>query len=181
MNSVKKYLPHYTYDDWLHWEGRWELIEGHPIAMSPAPIPAHQRIASEIITELTLALRKSRCKNCKTYDPVDFKISDDTILQPDILIVCGKIFKNFLDFPPVLVVEVVSRSTEDRDRNIKYELYEQAGVKYYLIVDVKKKLIEIFDLVDGKYQQRQSEGNYAFHLESDCSIAPALDNIWEEE
>ncbi len=181
MNSAKKYLPHYTYDDWLHWEGRWELIEGHPIAMSPMPIPEHQRITAAISYEMQDGLKKSRCKKCKAFDPIDYKLSDETILQPDLLIVCGKIFKTYLDFPPVLVVEVVSRSTEDRDRNIKYELYEQAGVKYYLIVDVKKKLIEIFDLVDGIFQQRQSEGNYAFQLESECSIAPALDNIWEEE
>ena len=70
---------------------------------------------------------------------MDFKISDDTILQPDVLVVCGKINKNFLDFPPVLVVEILSKSTEERDRNVKYDFYEQEGVKYYLIVDVKKK------------------------------------------
>ena len=51
MGLADKIIPHYTYDDWVHWEGIWELLEGHPIAMSPAPVPAHQRAAAELITE----------------------------------------------------------------------------------------------------------------------------------
>lgn len=31
-------LPHYTYDDYVTWEGRWELIQGIPYAMTPAPV-----------------------------------------------------------------------------------------------------------------------------------------------
>ena len=45
MSIANKYRPHYTYDDYCQWEGRWELIEGMPYAMSPAPVPAHQRVA----------------------------------------------------------------------------------------------------------------------------------------
>ncbi len=41
MNEALKLLPHYTYDDYIHWEGQWEIIKGIPYAMSPAPIPAH--------------------------------------------------------------------------------------------------------------------------------------------
>ncbi|HEX8357491.1 MAG TPA: Uma2 family endonuclease [Segetibacter sp.] len=179
MPLAQKYIPHYTYSDWLHWEGRWELIEGVPIAMSPMPLPEHQRVASELRTELTLALRKSGCKHCRAYDPVDFKISDETILQPDILIVCGKILKNYLDYPPMLVVEVLSKSTEERDRGIKYDFYEQEGVKYYLIVDVKKKLIQIYQLINGKYELQTYADDFCFNLSDDCSINPRLDNIWE--
>lgn len=47
MGLAEKYIPHYTYNDWLHREGRWELFKGHPIAMSPMPVPEHQRIAAE--------------------------------------------------------------------------------------------------------------------------------------
>ena len=130
MGIAEKYIPHYTYADWLHWEGRWELMEGHPIAMSPLPVPEHQRVASALRTEFTLALRKIGCKDCKAYEPLDYKISEETILEPDVLIVCGKINKNYLDFPPALVAEVLSPSTEDRDRNVKYNFYEQEGIKY---------------------------------------------------
>jgi Uma2 family endonuclease len=179
MGLAEKYIPHYTYDDWLNWEGRWELIEGHPIAMSPMPVPEHQRVASEIRTELTLALRKSKCKHCKAYDPLDYKISDDTIFEPDILIVCGKINKNYLDFPPALIVEVLSKSTEEKDRSIKYDYYERKGVKYYLIADVNKKCIEIYQLVNGHYQLQEYKKAFEFTLEDGCLITPDLENVWE--
>ncbi len=71
MGLVNKILPHYTYDDYVHWEGRWELIEGHPIAMSPLPIPEHQRVAAELRYEFMSALKGSKCKNCRAYDPLD--------------------------------------------------------------------------------------------------------------
>lgn len=128
MGVAEKYIPHYTYDNWVHWEGRWELIEGVPVAMSPMPHPEHQRVASELVTELTLALRDRGCNECKVYQPIDYKIAENTILEPDILIVCGKISKNYLDFAPALIVEVLSKSTEEKDRGIKYGLYQQEKV-----------------------------------------------------
>ena len=67
MGLAEKYIPHYTYSDWLHWEGRWELIEGHPIAMSPIPVPEHQRVAAELRTEFTLALRKTTILLCQHF------------------------------------------------------------------------------------------------------------------
>jgi hypothetical protein len=30
MAGVVKILPHYTFDDWIQWEGQWELIDGIP-------------------------------------------------------------------------------------------------------------------------------------------------------
>ncbi|MDB5192772.1 MAG: hypothetical protein JWQ96_2335 [Segetibacter sp.] len=180
MGIANKILPHYTYQDYLNWEGRWELHEGHPIAMSPLPLPEHQRVAAELITEFTLALRKTGCKkDCKAYHQLDYKIAEDTILQPDVLIVCGKIEKQYLDFPPVLVVEILSASTALRDRNTKFLFYEQQLVKYYLIVDIKKTQIEVYEIIDGKYHLQNYQNNFEFALTNECSITPTLDNIWE--
>ena len=83
MPSAVKILPHYTYDEYCKWEGRWELIEGIPYAMSPAPAPRHQWVSSNIKGELRTAIKNSGCKNCKVYDFIDIKVAEDTILQPD--------------------------------------------------------------------------------------------------
>src|SRR5436190_426779 len=117
MSSAIKILPHYTYEDYRHWEGRWELIDGIPYAMSPAPIPLHQLVSANLIAMLYIALKKSNCKNCKVYDFIDIKVSEDTILQPDLSIVCKPITENFLDFPAALVVEILSPATALKDRN----------------------------------------------------------------
>lgn len=179
MGIADKIIPHYTYDDWVHWEGVWELIEGHPIAMSPTPVPAHQRVSAELITELTLALRKSKSKKCKVYDPLDYKIADDTILVPDVIIICGEIKKKYVDFPPSLIVEILSPATELRDRHTKYELYQQQGVKYYLIVDTDKKKIEVYMLQDAQYCLQEINNSYLFHTDDDCTITPDLRYIFD--
>ncbi|MEP7251043.1 MAG: Uma2 family endonuclease [Ginsengibacter sp.] len=179
MGIADKIIPHYTYDDWVHWEGAWELLEGHPIAMSPKPVPSHQRASAELITELTLALRKSGCKKGKVYDPLDYKITNDTILVPDIMIICGEVKKKFLDFPPSLVVEILSPATALRDRHTKYEIYQQQGVKYYLIVDADKKKIEIYLLKGGEYVLQNIDSSYQFYLNDDCIIAPDFNSVFD--
>lgn len=109
--SGYKLLPHYTYNEWKLWEGKWELIDGIPYAMGPSPVLKHQRVSAEMIYEFSAALKKSNCTQCKVYDPIDYKITDDTILIPDILIVHDEIKKPYLDFAPSLVVEILSPST----------------------------------------------------------------------
>ena len=39
--AVVDHIKHYTYDDYKKWEGDWELYEGYPVAMSPAPMIRH--------------------------------------------------------------------------------------------------------------------------------------------
>lgn len=178
MAIAHKIIPHYTYDDWVHWEGVWELIDGYPIAMTPTPVPEHQKVSAILITELTNALRKSGCKNCSVYDPLDYKIADDTIVVPDILIVCGSIKNKYLDFPPSLVVEILSPATALKDRHTKFELYQQQGVKYYLIADTDNKTIEAFSLIDHAYQL-MSANSYTFELEEGCSITPDFTTVFD--
>lgn len=181
MSSAIKILPHYTYDEYCLWEGRWEIIDGIPYAMSPAPTPKHQLVGGNIIYALNDAIKKSACKECKVYEFIDVKISEDTIVQPDISIVCKPITKNFLDFPAALVVEILSPATAFKDRHVKFSLYEKMGIKYFLMVDTDKKLIEINTLTNNTYQLTTYSGDtpFQFILEDDCIINTALNNIWE--
>ena len=74
MSAAVKILPHYTYEDYCNWEGRWELIDGIPYAMSPALIPAHQLISATLIAMLHNALKNNKCKDCRGYDFIDIKV-----------------------------------------------------------------------------------------------------------
>lgn len=168
MGVTHKILPHYTYDDYLLWEGSWELMDGFPIAMSPSPLPTHQRISASLI--LTFGIGLKDCKNCRVYSPIDYKISEDTILCPDVLILCSKIKKSFLDFPPVLVIEILSPATALRDRHTKFEIYEQQNVKYYLIVDPDANKIEIYEIENKKYKPVDLlDNSFSFSFDRDCS------------
>jgi len=177
MAFTQKILPHYTYADYLHWEGKWELIDGFPIAMSPSPLPKHQRISAALITAFSVAIKN--CKKCKVYDPVDYKVAEDIILQPDILIVCKDITKNYLDFPPALVVEILSPSTALRDRHTKFDMYEQQGIEYYLIVDPEKSTVEVYQLINKKYSLKIStDDTYNFIFDGHCNAAINCKEIW---
>jgi Uma2 family endonuclease len=182
MSSAIKILPHYTYEEYCQWEGRWEIIEGIPYAMSPAPVPRHQWVSANIKSELRVALKKSGCKNCKVYDFIDIKVAEDTVVQPDAVLVCKAITKPFLDFPAALVVEVLSPSTAMKDRNNKFFIYQTQKIPYYIIIDIDKNEVEVYHLKeDNKYQLEKISTPlpYTFNLEDGCSFDVILNNIWE--
>jgi Uma2 family endonuclease len=160
-------LPHYTYEDYVQWEGQWELIRGIPYAMTPSPVIKHQRIITKIIQYLGELLKN--CGKCEVLLPVDWQIAEDTIVQPDVLVVCSEnenigIVK--LEKTPVMVFEVLSPSTSRKDRTLKYQLYENAGVKYYCIVDPETNSAAVFVLKKEQYQKSGEfkEGKMVFDL-----------------
>lgn len=177
MSNAVKILPHYTYDEWVQWEGHWELIDGIPYAMSPLPVPEHQRIAGNLHSEFRVPLKS--CNKCAVYQPIDYRVSDDTILQPDMLVVCGEITQKYLDFPPALVVEILSPATALKDRHTKYGIYESQGIKYYIIIAADKKEAEVYELLDGKYHLKQS-GKDIVHefFFPECTARVDFKEIW---
>jgi Uma2 family endonuclease len=179
MNVSHKYLPSYTYEDYCQWEGNWELIDGIPYAMSPMPIPIHQRVNGNLYTKFETALKKA-CKDCKSFLPLDWKISESVILQPDLLVVCKKIEKKYLDFTPILVAEILSPSTAVKDRNIKKEIYLSQQVKYYLILDPILRKIEIYEILNNMYSPVAiSPNNFVFTLKDGCQADVDFEDIWE--
>ena len=177
MSIADKYRPRYTYDDYCLWEGRWELIEGMPYAMSPAPAVLHQEINANLHGIFTASFR--HCNQCRAYLPIDWRISEETVVQPDLLVTCRKIEKPFLDFVPALTLEILSPSTAFKDRHEKFELYEQEGVPYYVIVDPKFRKIEIFELLNGKYQPAIVNPAAFEFASDDCKATVDFADTWK--
>jgi Uma2 family endonuclease len=91
-------------------------------------------------------------------------------------------YKKVLEKTPQVVVEVLSPSTMLKDHNSKFYIYQEEKIPYYIIIDVDKNEIEVYQLKeDGKYQLEKISTNlpYTFHLDTDCSVDVVLDNIWE--
>ena len=143
-------LPSYTYDDYKEWEGEWELIYGLAYAMAPAPMIKHQSISNNIAWELKNAL--SDCKKCKALLPVDWKIAEDTVVQPDNSVICFEPTNEaYISKAPAIIFEVLSKATAKKDQTIKYELYEREGVRYYIIVNPDDKVAKVYELKEGRY------------------------------
>ena len=100
------YLKHYTYDDYAQWEGKWELYEGFPVAMSPAPMISHQTMAYAIATQLTNSI--DECERCVALGESDYKLSDDTIFRPDVVLICDEPHDAYITKAPEIIVEVIS-------------------------------------------------------------------------
>lgn len=170
-------LPHYTWSNYQLWEGAWELIDGIAYAMSPAPSIQHQVISQKIAVQLDRAV--STCPSCRALLPVDWKIDDDTVVQPDNLVVCGDVSGNFLSRAPVLIVEIMSRSTAQKDKTTKFKLYEKEGVKFYLIVDPETRVVKIYDLFEGRLIKRMdtTDETVGFNF-AGCELKIDIASIW---
>jgi Uma2 family endonuclease len=129
---------------------RWELIEGQPVpTRGPTPAHAmaaetvtHARIKRRIDHALTAALAKGdhRCEVFVSGPKV--QIDADTAFEPDVVVSCVEIPEGLLVPEPLIVVEVLSTSTRDRDFTIKLAGYASlTSVVHYLLVETRRRLI----------------------------------------
>jgi Uma2 family endonuclease len=160
--SALKLEERFTYGDYLTWDDgeRWELIDGVPYNMSPAPVRRHQGILMDLSRQFATYLLD---KPCKAYHaPFDVRLPEGdeadeetfTVVQPDLVVVCDpdKLDDKGCRGAPDLVVEILSPSTSGKDMKQKFNLYEQRGVREYWIVDPSGGTVMVFRRGgDGRY------------------------------
>ena len=177
MNTVRDYVPHYTVRDYFKWEGDWELIEGIPYAMAPSPFGKHQRISLLLAKQIEEQIEDCP-EGCFVYQELDWIIDEDTVVRPDVLVVCKKV-DEYLKSTPEVVFEIVSKSTAFKDENLKFELYEREKVKYYAIVYPDLKKMRVFKLERNKYEKVFDDETGSFLFQVTCSFSIDLEKIWK--
>ncbi|MFZ2959201.1 MAG: Uma2 family endonuclease [Candidatus Ozemobacteraceae bacterium] len=151
----------FTYGDYVNWpdDERWEIIDGVPYDMTPAPNRLHQEISGNLFNQIRNFLED---KSCKVYDaPFDVRLPDKnekdedvlTVVQPDIVVVCDqeKLDDKGCRGSPDLAIEIISPFTSRKDQMEKFELYERHNVKEYWIVHPDGRFVSVYILTDGKY------------------------------
>jgi Uma2 family endonuclease len=130
-----------TVDEFLVWadrqEGRWELHNGAPYAMSPERM-GHVRVKIAVYLALQRAIRKAGVPCHAVGDGVGVRISRHVMHAPDALVYGGpELSDDTIEVPdPVIVVEVASPSTRKYDSSVKLrDYFGLASVHHYLIVD----------------------------------------------
>ena len=176
-NLAYKLEEKYTYTDYLSWDTstRYEIIDGVAYAMA-SPTVLHQEISRELMVLLYDFLKGKPCKVFAA--PFDVRLfpeddnSDTVVVQPDILVVYdksklsdGKACKG----APDLVVEILSESSAIMDRKVKYEKYEEAGVKEYWIVNTETLDVLVNRLINGRYVSTVYKDRFS------SSVLPGLD------
>lgn len=132
-------------------DARAELYNGE-IVMMDSPLDDHQGIGADLFYQLYFYLRGKECFVRADMD-VQLDTQRPTIVRPDIFVVCdtskrrdGRIYG-----APDLVIEILSPSSRRRDMIRKFNLYLQAGVREYWIVDPDEQTVSQHMLRDGHY------------------------------
>ena len=176
---TKEYLPRYTYADFCKWEGRWELIDGVPYSMSPLPSGKHQWVSLELAKQFMEELND--CSKCNVSMPMDWKIGNNTVLEPDLFVACFDFkSKKYITEAPIIVVEVLSPSNRLKDIHVKFQIYLEQGVKYYIVINPKDETYIIYELSGNEYQiaKKGHDGSFKFDIDNDCHPEIDFGKIW---
>jgi Uma2 family endonuclease len=169
-------FPRYTYNDYKNWKEDWEIIDGYPLQILSYSYLKHSRIKSRLIAQTCNTLKNNTEKRSQIFTNLDWIINSHTVVRPDLMIICGKPLIDYLEFPPVLIVEIISPSSVKKDRVIKFDLYREQGVKYYIMVDSSKETVEVFELIDNLYKQVDIT---TFQIDKNCEVTFDFDTIWK--
>ena len=144
----------YTFADYLGWDGpqRYELINGEAYLLA-SPSFIHQEISAAIHRQLLNFLEGKKCRaiaapfDVRLFEQIDEKPENvDTIVQPDISIICDKSRVDDRGYRgvPEMIIEILSPSSARHDKLVKFNLYQQAGLKEYWIVDPMNRAVSVF-------------------------------------
>ena len=176
-------------EEYLRWEQlqeeRHEYYNGKTIAMSGASDP-HNTIAKNILVQLTNHLED---KGYRTYmSDLRTKVSRTKYVYPDVILVQGEPqyaedeFYNLLN--PLVIVEVLSKSTEQRDRGIKFQAYRQRESfrEYLLIAQDTCRVEAFFKDKDGRWVLKEPvedlDDSYQFeHVDLELPLKAMYKNV----
>lgn len=129
---------------------RYEIIDG-TLIVSPSPMLPHQRAQARLL----VALMNACPADLEVLGaPLDVRLADDTVVQPDILVARNADLTGMkVMTPPLLAVEVLSPSTRLVDLNLKRARYERARIPSYWVVDTDGARLVAFELDDGAYRE----------------------------
>lgn len=131
---------------------QYELIDG-VLVRDPTPSFHHQRVSRRLQRVLEDYFSGVDPKGEIFDAPLELALSKYTVLQPDLLYLPGsRPAQNIpIDTLPELIVEVLSPSTNRKDRVTKLNHYQSSGVPHYWILDPEDGIIEAYQLQEGLY------------------------------
>ena len=149
--KIGKRPGEYTISDYvaLPEEKRVELIDGVFYDMA-APSSIHQYLAGAIYAALLNHVSKSQGSCVPFIAPLDVQLDKDdkTMVQPDVMVVCGrdKISRRRIFGAPDFIVEILSPETRKKELTVKMQKYIEAGVREYWVIWPEEKTVAVYHL-----------------------------------
>jgi Uma2 family endonuclease len=158
MSEALVHANIYTEEDYynLPENVRAELIDGQFYYMA-APSRVHQKILM-FLSKTIANYIDSKNGPCEVY-PAPFAVKlfsedDKNMVEPDISVICdpNKLTDQGCTGAPDWIVEIVSPSNSSHDYIRKLNLYADAGVREYWIVNPDKKSIYVYHLEETQFE-----------------------------
>ena len=125
---------------------RIELLGGAIVEMSPQD-PRHAATVTRLAEALTRAVGPDELVRVQ----LPFAASEESLPEPDIAVVPREDYDDGHPVAALLVAEVANTSLR-KDRSLKSDVYAQAGVPEYWIVNLAERTVEVrTSLLDGRY------------------------------
>ncbi len=158
---------------------RYEIVGGN-LLVTPAPRPVHQRVLLRLATALGEYFR-SRREGEVFVAPIDLILSEHDVLQPDLLVVVDQasITGRGIEGAPLLVVEILSKATAERDRGVKARRYAELGIRHYWLVDPDARSVECHRLSGRTYERTAvADGDTTLSVPAFTGLALPLSPLW---
>ena len=150
-----------TADEYLSWErqqpDKHEFFQGEVFAMAGGT-PRHNELCGNVLFALKAVLRPRGCSVLSSDQRVSF-MARTRYVYADVSVTCGalELEGNDVLLNPNILVEVLSTSTEQYDRGLKWEGYQRlATLTDYVLVSQTEPRIEHF--------QRASDGSWTYRV-----------------
>jgi Uma2 family endonuclease len=179
MSNIAEKLM--SLDEFLAWEHdqpeRYEFARG-VITMMTGGSAAHVTIAMNLAFALRQALRGTGCRPFGSDMKV---IASNTVRYPDISVTCRPIDdKDDRVLEPILIIEVISPSTEREDRGRKkFDYFATPSVRQYAIIEQDARRIDLYTRAGDHWTDEVVEGDAVLNLSS-IGVEVSLDAIYED-
>ena len=133
----------------------FEIIEGERFDMAPAANTGHGTVIGTLFVDFFIYINRNNINAAVFVDDIDVHLPDGNLFRPDLTVVCDSSIvdkEGSVNGVPDFVAEVLSHSTMKKDIGIKKTVYERNGVKEYWIIDRWSKRVEVYHLINGKYE-----------------------------
>jgi Uma2 family endonuclease len=173
-----------TLEEFLRWDDgtdtHYELIDGFPVAMAP-PAEAHRILAVRLVSRIDAALAGRRPCNAQIEPGVVRPDRPDSYYVPDIAVTCepnepGR--QAMVD--PILIVEILSPSTERTDRRLKLPIYQaMESVREIMLIDADSHHAELYRRENDRWGVQLVRGTEASLVLTTVDLRISMSELYE--
>ena len=177
-------VRHMTLVDFLRWDDgadtRYELIDGFPVAMAP-PAEAHRILALRLGSRIDAALAGRRPCNAQIEPGVVRPDRANSYYVPDIAVTCAPNEPGRLAMvDPILIVEILSPSTERSDRRLKLPAYQtMESVREIMLIDADSHHAELYRRENDHWGIQLVRGAEATLFLSTVDVRISMSQLYE--